>query len=392
MHPSQDAQIELDAALAESAGPSPRDLAAPFSHTLLANTRRARTILHRVNLVAWIAAAVMPLCILADLVLLPWMLAEGVVIARTATSLAFLLVAFATRRAEGVWTARAAVAALFLVPIGFFLYANWALADVISISIATALAAAYTLLPFIIAAGIAIFPVTLLEGAILFLPIVAAVMAAPYLRHNATDWGRDFGALWLLAMIGGAALAASMSQLHLLLQLLGTTARDRLTGAFTRRVGEELLDLAFANAVREDKPLAVVVVDLDDFKTINDRFGHEAGDQCLAAAANALAQAMRRGDMAIRWGGDEFLLVLTNTAATGARQLVERIRDGGFGTRLGGGRQTASLGIAERQADAAGSWPALVRCADERARQAKQAGKDRVVGCPDAPAGGRFAA
>jgi len=217
-------------------------------------------------------------------------------------------------------------------------------------------------------------------------------VAAPYLRHSTVDWGHTFSALWLLAMIGGAALAASVSQLHLLLQLLGTTARDRLTDAFTRRVGEELLDLAFANAAREDKPLAVVVVDLDDFKPINDRFGHEAGDRALAAAARMLTQALRRGDMVIRWGGDEFLLVLANTGAAGARQLVDRICKRGLGPRPSGGRQTASLGIAERMADAAADWPTLVRCADDRALKAKQSGKNRAVGCAKSPAGDLYAA
>ncbi|HUT51416.1 MAG TPA: GGDEF domain-containing protein [Alphaproteobacteria bacterium] len=385
-------QDKLEAVLAESAGPTPRDLVSPFGHALLANTRRAGTIIHRVNLVAWIAAGAMPLCILADIVLLPWVLAEGVAMARSVTSLGFLVLALSTRRAASVWAARAALAALFVIPISFFLYANWSLADVISLSIATALAAAYTLLPFIVAAGIAIFPVTLMEGALLLLPIVAATAAAPFLRGSPVDGGQAFSALWLLVMIGGAGLAASVSQLHLLLQLLGTTARDRLTGAFTRRVGEELLDLAFANAERENKPLAVVLVDLDDFKATNDRFGHEAGDRSLAAAANVLALAMRRGDSVVRWGGDEFLMVLSNTGAGGARQLVDRICEVGFGTRLGGGRQTASLGIAERQADDAAGWPAMVRHADARARLAKQSGKDRCVGCDDLPADDLFAA
>jgi len=94
----------------------------------------------------------------------------------------------------------------------------------------------------------------------------------------------------------------------------------------------------------------------------------------------------------IRWGGDEFLMMLPGTDAKGARQLVERICAAGFGTRLGGGRQTASLGIAERQADEAANWPALVRRADARARKAKQSGKDRCVGCGDLPTGDLFAA
>ena len=387
-----DVQIKLEAALAESGGPNPRDLVSPLGHTLLADVRRAATILDRTRLLAWIAAATMPLCIFADLFLLPWTLAKGVVAARVVTALAFVAIALATRRSDSMGFARGLLAALFLVPVCLFVYANWALTDVVALSFTSALSTAYTLFPFVIAAGIALFPVTLLEALILFVPVVAATIGAQFIRGSAIDLGQMFSSLWLLLLIGGATIAAAISQLHLLLQLLGTTARDRLTGTFTRRVGEELLDLAYSNAVREDKPLSVVLVDLDDFKAINDQFGHDAGDRALSAAANVMALGMRRGDIVIRWGGDEFLMVLPNTDAAGARLFVERVCGGGFGTRLTRGRQTASLGISERTVDQASSGLAMVKRADNRARQAKRAGKDRCVGCDDLPTDDLFAA
>jgi len=387
-----DVQIKLEAALSDSSGPSARDLVSPRGHTMLADIRRAKTILARARLVAWIAAAIMPLFIFSDLVLLPWDLAQNVVAARIVAAAALIAIAIATRRTESIGFARAVLVALFMVPLALFLFANGALADLVSLTATTTLVSTYMLFPFVIAAGIAIFPVTVAEALVLFVPVVVVTAAAPVLRGSALDWGQAFSSLWLLLMIGGAAMAAAVSQLHLLLQLLGTTARDRLTGAFTRRVGEELLDLAYASAVREEKPLTVVLIDLDDFKTINDRFGHDAGDRALATAANVLALGMRRGDIVVRWGGDEFLLVLPNTDARGAREVIDRVCGSSFGTRLTGDPQTASLGLSERTADRPASVLAMVKRADDRARQAKRAGKDRCIGCDELPIDDLFAA
>ncbi|HYD66097.1 GGDEF domain-containing protein, partial [Azospirillum sp.] len=150
--------------------------------------------------------------------------------------------------------------------------------------------------------------------------------------------------------------------------------------------GEELLRLQFAHAQRSDQPLSLIFFDLDDFKKVNDRYGHDEGDKVLRGAAEAIRGMLRQSDVLVRWGGEEFLVVMPNTPCEGALKAVERLRGEGFGRRPDGTRQTASVGIAEHTADGPREWEKLVELADHRMYLAKQAGKDRVVAgeLPDA--------
>lgn len=117
-------------------------------------------------------------------------------------------------------------------------------------------------------------------------------------------------------------MAASIRQ-----SLLDREAKeDRLTGTSVRRVLEKCLLAAYRNATEGGLPLAVIMCDLDHFKSINDQHGHLAGDRALAAAAGALAQHKRTVDLLSRYGGEEFTLLLENTDGTTALQVAERLR------------------------------------------------------------------
>lgn len=151
---------------------------------------------------------------------------------------------------------------------------------------------------------------------------------------------------------------------------------DGLTGVASRRRTEEILaaELAVAGPAR---PLAVVMVDLDDFKAVNDTFGHNAGDDVLRGVARLLQQRGRLSDTVGRWGGEEFVLVCPDTPVTGALGLAEQLRE-----RLarqefvGVGRRTASFGVAEaRVGETAAS---LIGRADAAMYEAKRAGRNRV--------------
>ena len=100
---------------------------------------------------------------------------------------------------------------------------------------------------------------------------------------------------------------------------------DALTGLGNRRGFDESLGRHMSLARRSGSPLSIVVADLDDFKTINDTFGHLAGDQVLRGAAKALARALRGHDESFRWGGDEFMLILPQTELTGAHVVCGRV-------------------------------------------------------------------
>ena len=165
--------------------------------------------------------------------------------------------------------------------------------------------------------------------------------------------------------------------------LVNQSARDSLTRAYTRRVGEEILDLLFSVAVRGDKPIAVVFFDLDNFKSVNDSFGHEEGDHTLQRTAEALRTVLRYNDVLVRWGGEEFLVIMPSTGCGGGAHALERLRVQGLGQRPDGRAQTASAGVAERTTDACMSWQMLVERADRRMYTAKQNGKHRVVLCDE---------
>jgi diguanylate cyclase (GGDEF)-like protein len=166
-----------------------------------------------------------------------------------------------------------------------------------------------------------------------------------------------------------------------MMALVRQASRDALTGSFTRASGEELLEIQFNIARRNNTPLALAFVDLDDFKAVNDVHGHEAGDEVLANAAQAMRNSLRGSDILARWGGEEFILILPHTNRHEAIVVIERIRASGLGLRPDGTPATASFGIATSLADQAENWRDLVEIADNRMYAAKQSGKNRLEAC-----------
>ena len=185
-----------------------------------------------------------------------------------------------------------------------------------------------------------------------------------------------FGWFLLAGVIAGLACA---NQLGLLRGIMRQAMHDALTECFSRASMEALLELHFANAERRGTPLAVAFLDLDDFKSVNDSYGHDAGDRVLAEFAARMRAASRRGDMVGRWGGEEFIVLLPHAGVDQAAAVCERMRAAGFGARPDGRPVTASIGLAEKDRDGAANWQALVAQADARMYQAKRRGKNCVV-------------
>jgi len=158
--------------------------------------------------------------------------------------------------------------------------------------------------------------------------------------------------------------------------------QDPLTGLFNRRHLNDTLPTLFALARRERQPMAVAILDLDHFKRVNDVHGHDAGDLLLAAFGELLGDHCRRSDVACRYGGEEFCLLMPRTSADGARRkvqgLLRRWRAMAFDLEDGHlTGQTFSAGIA----DSAGfpeSPDALLKAADDRLLYAKRQGRARV--------------
>jgi diguanylate cyclase (GGDEF)-like protein len=196
-------------------------------------------------------------------------------------------------------------------------------------------------------------------------------------------YGDDFSsdqresAGWL---VGHAVIALSNARQHRTVEQQALV--DSLTGLANRRLCTAALEKELARAQRFDEPLTLVLADIDDFKRINDRWGHPTGDEVLKAFARRLQDSVREIDLAGRWGGEEFALLLPGTDLEGGRQLAERIRDLVRNQRLAAPDGTpigvsASFGVA--------SFPLvpgqskLVAAADAALYEAKRSGKDRVV-------------
>lgn len=159
-------------------------------------------------------------------------------------------------------------------------------------------------------------------------------------------------------------------------------SEDSLTGLLNRRAGELALLAAQKAAVTNGQAFGVLMADIDHFKQINDRFGHASGDRVLKSIARAMQQQIRDSDRAIRWGGEEFLIVLANAADTTALSTAERIRaavEASSDPEVGS--VTLSLGCAQSRPDE--SVEALVRRVDMALYRAKNEGRNRVVVAPD---------
>jgi diguanylate cyclase (GGDEF)-like protein len=154
---------------------------------------------------------------------------------------------------------------------------------------------------------------------------------------------------------------------------------DGLTGLANRRAAADALHAETARAERLETPLSVVLADLDGFKDVNDMHGHAVGDAVLRVFAEVLRETLRESDVAGRWGGEEFLLLLPGADEEGAAQLAERVRSGLAERTIPGVpglRVTASFGVAEYTGET--NTEQLVAAADSALYRAKRAGKDRV--------------
>ena len=157
---------------------------------------------------------------------------------------------------------------------------------------------------------------------------------------------------------------------------------DARTGLHNARYFEETLEREVSRSARYDRKVALVVFDLDDFKQINDRHGHPAGNAALAWVADRMREVLRTADIAARYGGDEFAVILPESGVEEARKFYERLRKHIEETPMPViGRLTLSCGIGELEKQQGGrreDWTAFFKRVDNALYRAKRAGKNRV--------------
>ena len=217
------------------------------------------------------------------------------------------------------------------------------------------------------------------------------------LDFELTSGRRSFGRLVLVgshfddeermtaaSLAGQAVVALENARLHRMVERQALV--DGLTGLANRRQADEALASEIARTERLGGPVGLILADVDDFKAVNDRFGHPTGDVVLRDLADALRENVREIDTAARWGGEEFAVILPGTDLEGAAQVAERIRVALAerailsvdGAPL---HVTASFGVATSTATS--TVQQLVEAADEALYRAKRAGKDRVYAGTD---------
>jgi diguanylate cyclase (GGDEF)-like protein len=238
-----------------------------------------------------------------------------------------------------------------------------------------------------------------LSARYLVLGMVAGLVAPTGLFAYAVFQGRTCDPLdmFVLTALGGMAtlgvagwmigrrddvLGRRNDELHALSERLqALSATDALTGIANRRTFDERLAVEVARANRYNTPLALVMLDLDHFKELNDRFGHLAGDEVLRRVAAILEREKRMGDLVSRFGGEEFAAILPHTDANAAVAWAERVRQLLSSTQVrseaGVFSVTASFGVAGAGPREEGER--LIEEADRALYGAKRIGRDRVV-------------
>lgn len=204
-------------------------------------------------------------------------------------------------------------------------------------------------------------------------------------RNGVYLWVHDIGRVCERDAQGQPSRAVGMVQdvtarKQLEERLQGLASNDYLTGVPNRRHGMAYLESQLARADRQGQPVGLAVIDVDHFKTVNDRHGHATGDAVLNQVAQALVKVCRRGDMVCRWGGEEFVVIAPDTTAGQMLRLGEKARDAirsAFAAAPDLPAVTISVGVAATNGTAAHAKH-LISQADAALYEAKNSGRDRV--------------
>ncbi|WP_114971901.1 sensor domain-containing diguanylate cyclase [Rhodoferax ferrireducens] len=188
----------------------------------------------------------------------------------------------------------------------------------------------------------------------------------------------NLGVCLLITVLVVMLMNLSLSRYQRRIEEMAST--DKLTGLLNRQAYDILMDKLMAEHARQPRPISVLLLDLDHFKSVNDQYGHAMGDRVLRSVASQLRQVLRKSDIAVRWGGEEFLVVLNSCALDEARQIAEKIRQriAQECLEVEGKRLGLSVSIGVSQFSGTELPDQTISRADAGLYQAKQGGRNRV--------------
>ncbi len=297
------------------------DILRARSHSKHFRHTRAQYISNRVRTLALILAVLIPAWIAVDALYLPAGDLQMIGLMRILTGAACLGLSVWSSDSHDLTTSRFKLALLVIIPSAFhtatYLYLNS--------SGHTTLPAGYHFFPFLIISLGSIFPLTIFEGGFLASFVVGLYTLTEFVIGDLFAL-QSLNDIWLLALLACIAGWAALTQLNMMMRLYRQAHRDPLTGLANRRSIMNFLEREVDYSRNLGLPLSVILMDLDKFKRINDTHGHAVGDQVLCGFANLLIDQSRSEDLVGRYGGEEFLIILSATPRETAQQIAERMR------------------------------------------------------------------
>jgi diguanylate cyclase (GGDEF)-like protein len=269
---------------------------------------------------------------------------------------------------------------LFIFPQLFFGFSYFLLVQSEYTGFAQAVYIIYENIPFVVMAGIGLMPLKFIKAIVVFLLVLVGTLLAYRWGGGQLLTSEFLAQVWLLTVIGGMAVIISHIQYRMLSSLVNKNITDPLTAAITREAGQLILEFNIAAAKRDQGSLAIAFLDIDHFKQVNDEFGHEAGDEVLINFVKTIMDKKRETDAFVRWGGEEFLLILNGQGKGDPQGLMKRILNDGFGNRPDGAPLTISGGVVDWKLSGAKDCAEFVNMADQRMYEAKEQGRNRILG------------
>ncbi len=359
------------------------DLLTIRNHSNDFNGTRAEQVNMRLQLIALAFGVMAPFWIPIDYYSLDQIAFYDMVWMRIGFSLSMLVIGFWATQTFDIHSSRIRLA-MMLLPPGIFYASSLHILDGAVTN--DALLVGYTFFPFLMVVMLTIFPLTMLEG-LSYTALITLFALAPHIMQGALFSAESLKDLWLLGLLAGICMWPGMAQLHMLLTLYRQASRDPLTRLVNRRILMKLLEQEIKSSRQQpDRPLSILLMDLDRFKRVNDTYGHLVGDQVLIDFSNLLQESVRNSDIAGRYGGEEFMVLLPNSDADTAKAIANIIHKGCHQRSIEVTNEqqemsilnyTVSIGVAQLQPGEQGLQ--LIERVDDGLYLAKDGGRDRVT-------------